>query len=87
MIKTTAAPMVPIRKAFSGDCAENTFTMAIPITEQIRPAEASARGRNIRLFMAGVGPAVVLALLFGASVLAEAVARLRECYPELASLK
>ena len=43
----TAAPMVPARRAFSGELADIRRTRAMPRMEQIRPMEASARGRNI----------------------------------------
>ena len=46
-MKITAEPMVPVRNAFSGDEEENIFTSMIPMTEQMRPADASARGKNI----------------------------------------
>ena len=40
-------PMVPMRRAFSGDLEEFILTIRIPPIEHSRPSEASASGRNI----------------------------------------
>ncbi len=46
-INSTVAPMVPARSAFSGEALEAIRTSTTPMTEQIRPTEARARGMNI----------------------------------------
>ena len=46
-INRTADPIVPILSADSGDLFEESLTNMIPIIEQTRPSDASARGRNI----------------------------------------
>ena len=48
-IKITVAPIVPVRKATSGDLREVLLTSWIPANEQRIPTDASARGRNISL--------------------------------------
>ncbi len=47
-MNSTAEPIVPMRSASAGCRSENTLTNAMPASEQSRPIEASASGRNIR---------------------------------------
>ena len=46
-MNSTEDPMVPMRRAFSGDLLELALTIQMPPIEHSRPSDASASGRDI----------------------------------------